>query len=175
MPTVEPLVKMVTDDEVKGQAKELFEQIKEQSGDVPKWMRVMGHNEDILVGFFTMFKAIMDDKPLEAEIKWKVAYRVSEVNKCEYCVSVSEQQLKQFGLDKEAMGELDKACTGRECIALEYAAAATEHAYKVDEELFEKVREHFNDEEIVELTSVVGLFNFINRFNDALGVLPDVE
>jgi hypothetical protein len=27
----------------------------------------------------------------------------------------------------------------------------------------------------VEITSVVGLFNFVNRFNDSLGVLPDVK
>jgi alkylhydroperoxidase family enzyme len=35
------------------------------------------------------------------------------------------------------------------------------------------MKAEFSDEEMVELTSVVGLFNFINRFNDALGVLPE--
>ncbi|MBU0975107.1 hypothetical protein KKD03_05410 [Patescibacteria group bacterium] len=45
----------------------------------------------------------------------------------------------------------------------------------IEESLIEKVKTEFTDEELVELTSVVGLFNFINRFNDALGILPEVE
>ena len=39
--------------------------------------------------------------------------------------------------------------------------------------LFGKMKETFTDDQIVEITSVIGLFNFINRFNDSLGVLPD--
>lgn len=37
------------------------------------------------------------------------------------------------------------------------------------------MKEHFTDCEIVEITSVIGLFNYINRFNDALGVLPETK
>jgi len=175
MTGVPPLVHLVTDDEVKGQTKEFFEQVKAKSGKVPKWMRVMANDEDILIGFFTMFKAIMDDKPVSSHLKWKVAYKVSEENKCEYCVSIAKQMLKSFEMSDEEIASIDKVEDEKEKLALDYAAASTEHAYNIDPHLFKKVKEHYTDEEIVELTSVVGLFNFINRFNDALGVLPDVE
>ena len=174
MTATKPLVRLITDDEAKGEAKELFEQIKASTGKVPKWMRVMANCEDVLIGFFTLFKATMDDAPVDKLLKWKVAYRVSEMNKCEFCVSVSKMKLKEFGLKDEEIEKIDKACDDKECVALKYAQAATEHAYNIDPQVFQEMKEHFTDEQIVEITSVVGLFNFINRFNDSLGVLPDV-
>ena len=50
--SIKPLVHLVADDEVKGQAKAIFEQIKASTGKVPKWMRVMANCEDVMVGFF---------------------------------------------------------------------------------------------------------------------------
>jgi len=49
----------------------------------------------------------------------------------------------------------------------------TEKAYEMPAEVVATARQHFSDEELVELAAVVGLFNYINRFNDALGVLPE--
>ena len=125
---IKPLVHQVTDKEVKGKAKELFEKIKKSTGKVPKWMRVMANCEDTLIGFFTLFKSVMDDAPTDKLLKWKVAYRVSEINKCEFCVSVSKNQLKQFGLSEEDMKKLDEISNEKEKVALEYAEASTEHA-----------------------------------------------
>ena len=170
-----PLVHLVTDDEVKAQAKEIFEQIKSSTGKVPKWMRVMANCEDVLVGFFTLFKAVMDDAPVKAILKWKVAYKISDINKCEFCVSIAKMQLKTFGLSDEDIDKIDHAENEDEKIALKYAEASTEHAYNIDPEIFQEMKKHFTDKQIVEITSTVGLFNFINRFNDSLGVLPDVE
>lgn len=169
-----PLVHLVADDEIKGKAKELFEQIKSSTGKVPKWMRVMANCDDILIGFFTLFKATMDDAPLDSKLKWKVAYKISDLNKCEFCVGIASMKLKEFGLSGKEMNNIDKTNNEREEMALKYAEAATKHAYNIDPEVFAEVKKHFNDEQIVELTSVVGLFNFINRFNDSLGVLPDL-
>ena len=173
--TNQPLVHLVTDEEVGGQAKEIFEQIKNKTGSVPKWMRVMANCEDVLVGFFTLFKATMDDAPLDSQLKWKIAYYVSELNKCEFCVSVSKMQLMGFGLAKNEVQNLEQTYTEREKIAIEYAQAATNHAYNIGSEIMKKVKSEFNDEELVELTSVIGLFNFVNRFNDSLGVLPEIK
>ncbi len=173
--SIEPLVNLVADDEVKGQAKEIFEKIKASTGSVPKWMRVMANCEDILVGFFILFKATMDDKPLPAALKWKVAYRISEINKCEFCVSVAEQQLKAFGLTDEDIKTIEEVNSEKEKIALQYAEASTRHAYNIDPAIMDEMKKHYTDAEIVEISSVVGVFNFINRFNDSLGILPDVN
>ena len=90
----QPLVSLVSDEEITGKAKELFEQVKASAGEVPKWMRVMAHCEDILVGFFTLFKATMDDSPVDSKLKWKVAYKISEMNKCEFCGNPCKKPFK---------------------------------------------------------------------------------
>ena len=45
-------------------------------------------------------------------------------------------------------------------------------AHKVDEELWRQLRQHFDEGEIVELCAAIGLFNYFNRFNDALQMEP---
>ncbi|OHA57825.1 MAG: hypothetical protein A2114_00975 [Candidatus Vogelbacteria bacterium GWA1_51_14] len=168
-----PIVKMVSMDELKGEAKKIYQGFITKGKKVPKWVEVMANCEDILVGFFTMFKATMDDAPLPAILKWKVADEVSRLNQCEFCLDVTHAQLKQFGVSDEALADLVGTANGREKIALAYARAMTEKAYEMPAEVVATARQHFSDEELVELAAVVGLFNYINRFNDALGVLPE--
>jgi len=173
--SVSPLVHLVTDKEAKKQAKALFEQMKKSTGKVPKWMRVMANCEDVLVGFFTMFKAIMDDAPVDKLLKWRIALKISKLNECRFCVSVAEKQLKMFGLSDEEIKNIDSQnLSEKEKVALQYAVASTKHAYNIDPEIMKKMKKYYTDAQIVEISSVVGLFNFINRFNDSLGVLPDV-
>jgi uncharacterized peroxidase-related enzyme len=171
----QPIVHLVTDNEVQGKAKELFEQMKTSTGKVPKWMRVMANCEDTLVGFSALFKSVMDDAPAPQELKWKVAYVVSEINKCEFCVGVTKTKLTSLGVDDEKLANLEDTPDEKEKVAIEYARATTEHAYSVSPELVDKMKNTFNDQEIVEITSVIGLFNYINRFNDALRILPDLK
>lgn len=60
--------------------------------------------------------------------------------------------------------------TPREKAALELAERMTRDAHTVDDGLMNELRRYFSDSEIVELAAVAGLFNYFNRFNDALGV-----
>ncbi len=60
--------------------------------------------------------------------------------------------------------------TERERIALSYAEAMTITGRKVSDELFARVRAHFSEPEIVELTAAVALENFRSKFNVALGI-----
>jgi alkylhydroperoxidase family enzyme len=46
----------------------------------------------------------------------------------------------------------------------------TTDARGVDEELWAELRSHYDEGEIIEMAAVIGLFNYFNRFNDALRV-----
>jgi alkylhydroperoxidase family enzyme len=50
----------------------------------------------------------------------------------------------------------------------------TRGAAAVREATLEELRKHFSEEQIVELTLVVCMANFTNRFNDGLQVEPDI-
>ena len=54
--------------------------------------------------------------------------------------------------------------------ALAYAEAMTVTGQRVDDELFARVRTHFSEAQIVELTAAVALENFRSKFNTALGI-----
>ena len=57
-----------------------------------------------------------------------------------------------------------------ECVALEYAERMTITGQKVDDEFFGRLKEHFNEAQLVELTAAIALENFRSKFNPALGV-----
>ena len=57
-----------------------------------------------------------------------------------------------------------------EKLALEYADAMTATPVDVSDELFARLREHFDDRQLVELTTLISLENMRARFNWALGI-----
>ncbi len=57
-----------------------------------------------------------------------------------------------------------------ERVALELADGATALPHDVPDELFARLREHYSDAEIVELSYIVALENFRSRFNRTLRI-----
>ncbi|MFC1633109.1 carboxymuconolactone decarboxylase family protein [Patescibacteria group bacterium] len=169
-------VKVISDKEVQGVAEQVFQQLVDKQGGVPNWARVMANRPEILATFMRLLGTSMGPGLVEQDNKWKMAYAVSEVNKCEYCVGVAGAMLEKLGVAKENIEDVisEKAkLKADEKIAVEYAESVTKDANAVSDEQFAALKEHYNDEQIVELTAVIGLFNYINRFNDALRVLPE--
>jgi alkylhydroperoxidase family enzyme len=54
--------------------------------------------------------------------------------------------------------------------ALEYAERITITDERVDDELWARLRRHFGEDQMVELTAAVALENFRSKFNVPLGV-----
>lgn len=57
--------------------------------------------------------------------------------------------------------------------ALEYAEEMTHTPVEISEELFARVRQHFSEDQIVELTASIAYENFRARFDHALGIGSD--
>lgn len=60
--------------------------------------------------------------------------------------------------------------TAREKMAVLWAEHVTLNTAKEDNGVFERVREVFSEEEIIELTLMSGYFNLFNRFTDSLHI-----
>ena len=58
---------------------------------------------------------------------------------------------------------------------MNYADLITRGAPGVSEAVFEALGKYFSDDEIVEMTLMICLANFNNRFTEGLMVDPDVE
>jgi GAF domain-containing protein len=79
---------------------------------------------------------------------------------------------KQFGVSEEALAGLWDPETHPfppdQKAALRFADTMSRSAGQVPDELFEELRRHYTEPQIVEIATVVGLFNYFNRFNNAL-------
>lgn len=62
--------------------------------------------------------------------------------------------------------------TPAEKAALELAERATRDPHGVDDNLWTELRRFYEEGEIIELLAAIGLFNYFNRFNDALRMEP---
>ena len=62
------------------------------------------------------------------------------------------------------------AYTALERVVLHYAVAMTETPVNVPDELFAELRGHFNERQLVELTSSIAWQNYRSRYDHAFGV-----
>jgi alkylhydroperoxidase family enzyme len=81
-------------------------------------------------------------------------------------LGASDEQLSSLlDFEEGTFSDAEKA-------ALAYAQQLTIDAKGVDDALFARLRQHYDEGEIVELSAMAGLFNYFNRVNDALQVEP---
>ncbi len=55
-----------------------------------------------------------------------------------------------------------------ERVALEFAVAAAAQPNGVTDELFERLKQHWSEGQVVEIVSVISFFGFMNRYNDTM-------
>lgn len=79
----------------------------------------------------------------------------------------SDEQISGMA-DSEPRGDF----TEREKAALRFAEKMTLDPHGVDDAQWQQLRQHFDEGEVVELAAAIGLFNYFNRFNDALRMEP---
>ena len=60
----------------------------------------------------------------------------------------------------------------RERVAIEFAEKLTLDSNHVPDSIFSELRKHFDEGQVVEIAAVAGLFNYFNRFNNALQMEP---
>ena len=166
------LISSLEKNQIEKIVKPVYEKFEKETGKVPEWVKVMAHSPKILKEFTELFKTIMGESEIEPFLKWKIALVVSKTLKCPFCVDVTEKMLKKLGASEEIIKGIEEL-SGEEKEVLELVKDVTLDGHLDRPELFEKLKEKFNEAQIVEIISVMGLFNYINRFNNTLGVLPE--
>lgn len=115
--------------------------------------------------------------PLDPALRSLVTVRVSQINHCPFCVDLNSATLMKRGAAAEKIEALEHwresdLFSDRERVALDYAEAMTISQAGVDDALMERLKGHFDDDAIVELTGLVAFQNLSSKFNAAFGVPP---
>ncbi|TCT01661.1 carboxymuconolactone decarboxylase family protein [Aquabacter spiritensis] len=99
---------------------------------------------------------------------------VSKLNACPYCVSHHTPLLEVAGVPADAVADLPRADHAAfdavDRLVIEYTHLVTQRAWGIRDGVFERLRAHFTESQIVELTLRIALCGFFNRFNDALQI-----
>jgi AhpD family alkylhydroperoxidase len=117
------------------------------------------------------------NSPLCPILRSLVTVRVSQLNGCSFCVDINSATLLKRGAALEKVVALDNwrqsgLFSESERIALEYTEAVTLQSNAIDNGLMERLKKHFDNDAIVELTALIAFQNLSSKFNSALGVPP---
>jgi uncharacterized peroxidase-related enzyme len=169
------LIPSLEKDQIEKVALEVFEKFEKDTGKVPEWVKVMAHRPEILKEFTELFKAVMGKGKIEPYLKWKIAYTVSDALKCRFCVDVTTKMLVKLGADETMIDKIKeiKNLPEEERDILELVKDVTDNAHIDKPDIFERLRSKLSEAQIVEVVSVIGLFNYINRFNNTFAILPE--
>jgi AhpD family alkylhydroperoxidase len=117
-------------------------------------IRVLGKGE-LGARWLEFFSEVMTGGKLPHRLKELVRIRMSVVEECGYCSSVRSKLALSEGLTENVIGEMRDLETSEHITEREKAAVRYADRYKrndVDsDEVFDDLREHFDDEEIIEL------------------------
>lgn len=106
---------------------------------------------------------------LEHSLLELVKMRASQINGCAYCLDMHSKDARAAGETEQRLYLLDAwrettFYSARERAALEWTEALTlVHEDHVPDEVFEAVREHFSEQELVDLSLAVVAINGWNR------------
>jgi uncharacterized peroxidase-related enzyme len=168
MPYVKPLTRKDL-----SQFEQLFQQRDAIAGYVSNSMLTMGHRPEILGAFIGFLDAIYQHGVVDHQLKVMVALMRSVAAGCRYCQAHTATRAGKLSIEEakiEAIWDFEASplFSDAERAALRLARDAAFVPNATTEEHFLELRKHFSDAEVVEIVSVIGLFAFLNTFNDTL-------
>ena len=145
-----------------------------QTGSAMEPMEIWAHHPKMMFGMGRFNQAVRKGKSVDERLKNLVELKGAQMIGCEYCVDLGSQICRNSGFSEEELLALPRyrqsdLFTEREKLALDYTVAVMRTPVEVTDELFARMREHFSDQQLVEITALLTLVN-VDRFNAAFGI-----
>ena len=155
----------------------LYDKAFAQRGNVPNMFRVMAHRPEIFSTMQAHFAAVLNTGTVPTRLKELIIVRTSQVNETPYCLASHTVLARNLGWTDDQLAYLAEwprrqDFTPAEKAALRLAETVTRDPHAVSDEQFAELRRYYSEGEIVELLCAIGLFNYFNRFNNALRMEP---
>lgn len=141
------------------------------------WDQVQQAVPDVVNGLRSAGVAI-DHSGLDRMLIEMVKVRASQINGCVYCVQFHLNKARQLRTPQVKLDMLPvwrdvDLFSAAERAALAWTEALTQMAsHHVDDDVYASVKQHFNENELANLTAAIGLINAWNRIVGALRVPP---
>lgn len=154
--------------------KEHFDFFLGTLGFTPNSVLTMQRKPKLVKAFAQLNAAVMDpDGQVDLGFRRLLGHVASKAAGCLYCQAHTLLGAQNFGVSEEkltAVWEYARSphYSEKERVALDFALAAAAQPNAVSDQLFEALRRHWSENEIVEILGVVAMFGFLNRWNDSM-------
>jgi alkylhydroperoxidase family enzyme len=137
-------------------------------------VELWAHQPKMMSGMGKFQQSVRKGTSVDERLKCLVELKGAQMIGCEYCVDLGSQICRNSGFSDAELLALPRyrqsdLFTEREKLALDYTVAVMRTPVEVTDELFAAVKEHFTDEQVVEITALLTLVN-LDRFNAAFGI-----
>jgi alkylhydroperoxidase family enzyme len=137
-------------------------------------VEIWAYQPKMLTGMGKFQGAVRKGHSVDERTKYLVELKGAQMIGCEYCVDLGSQICRNSGFSDDELLALPRyrasdLFTEREKTALDYAVGVMRTPVEVTDELFARMKEHYSDEQIVEITALLTVVN-LDRFSAAFGV-----
>ena len=149
---------------------------KRRYGAILEPARLWGRTPRVFAALALLYAALdRRSSPIEPALRTLVTVRVSQINWCSFCVDVNAATALKRNISEAKLLIIatfsDSAMfSDREKAALAYVETMTYSERRPAPDEFAKLREHFSDDAIIELTALIAFQNLSSKFNAALQV-----
>ena len=155
----------------------IYDRYTRTRGNVPNMFRTVAHRPEIFETMIAHFEAVLNTGTVPLKLKELVIVRTSQLNACEYCLASHSAIAKRLGLSEDQLRDLANHAqrddfSPAEKAALRLTEQMTLDSTRVSDAEFARLRDFFDEGEVVELMAAIGLFNYFNRFNNVLQMEP---
>lgn len=161
------------------ETKELAEFFNETLGFCPNSVLTMQRRPAISKAFINLNKAVMaNEGRVTSALKRMIAWVSSNATGCRYCQAHAIRAAERYGAEQEQLDNIweyktHPAFNEAERAALNFSLAASQVPNAVNADIKERLYQHWDEGEIVEMLGVISLFGYLNRWNDSMGT--DIE
>ncbi len=157
------------------ETKELVKFFNETLGFCPNSVLTMQKNPAIAKAFINLNMAVMKNHgSLTSEFKRLIAFVSSNTTGCRYCQAHTIRAAERYGASKERLENIwnfeESDCfSEQEKIALRFTREASKVPAGTTQEMEEELKQHWSEDDIIEMMGVIALFGYLNRWNDVMG------
>jgi alkylhydroperoxidase family enzyme len=167
-----PMVKLVYRFMRRGTKKMTGREAAHGSGIEP--LEIWARQPKMMSGMGKFQQAVRKGSAVDERLKYLVELKGAQMIGCEFCVDLGSQICRNSGFSDEELLALPRygqsdLFTEREKRALDYTVAVMRTPVEVTDELFARTKEHFTDEQLVEITALLTVVN-LDRLNAAFGI-----
>jgi alkylhydroperoxidase family enzyme len=131
----------------------------------------------LLIGYGALEQATGRQHRVPERLKALAELKAAALVNCEFCCDIGSSLAREAGIGEAQILALPHYRESSEFgdverLVLDYASAMSRTPAQVDDGLFARMRAHFDERQLVELTNVIALENMRARFNSAFDMTP---